>query len=70
MKKFIYIVIVIFSLIYTDAKAQWVQTSGATGSNIQCFTVKNTDIFAGYNNGINSGGVIRSTDYGARLDEC
>jgi len=64
MKKFIYIVSIIFSLIYTDAKAQWVQTNGATGSNIECFTVKNSDIYAGFNNGVNIGGIIRSTNYG------
>ena len=46
------------------ANAQWVQTSGGTGSNIQCFTVKNTNVFAGYDNGVNSGGIIFSTDYG------
>jgi len=57
--------IVIFILLFNlSATAQWVQTNGASGSNVLGFTTKNTDIYAGYNNGVNSGGVIRSTNYG------
>jgi photosystem II stability/assembly factor-like uncharacterized protein len=53
-----------FLLVTQISFAQWVQTSGANGSFIYCFTVKGTDIFAGYGSGVNSGGIIRSTDYG------
>jgi hypothetical protein len=58
-----YIVVMIL-LFSTLASAQWTQTSGANGSFIYCFTVKGTDLFAGYSNGVNSGSIIRSTDYG------
>ena len=53
-----------FLLVTQISFAQWVQTSGANGSFIYCFTVKGIGIFAGYSNGVNSGGIIRSTDYG------
>jgi len=53
-----------FFLVTQICFAQWIQTSGANGSFIYCFTVKGTGIFAGYSNGVNSGGIIRSTDYG------
>jgi hypothetical protein len=56
--------IIFISLFNISLIAQWVQTSGATGSNVQCFTIKNSDIYAGYNDGINSGGVVKSTNYG------
>ena len=59
-----YFVIILILIINISSNAQWVQTSGATGSNIQCFTVKNTNVFAGYDNGVSSGGIICSTDNG------
>jgi hypothetical protein len=58
-------VVLVMILVYSiSTNAQWVQTSGAIGSNIECFTAKNSDIYAGYNDGVNSGGVIKSTNYG------
>ncbi len=50
-----FFIIIVTLLSINSVKAQWIQTSGATGSNIECFTVKNSDIYAGYNVGINSG---------------
>lgn len=59
------ILVTIFIILFSiSATAQWVQTSGVTGSNIECFTVKNSYIYVGYNDGIDSGGVSRSTNYG------
>ncbi len=64
MKKFIYILIIIFSLIYTDVNAQWVQTSGANSSTITGFGVNGAGIFAAFNARYDSVGVILSTDFG------
>lgn len=57
----VFVLILIASI---SLNAQWTQTSGATGSFMYCFTVKGTDIFAGYGSAGISGGIIRSTDYG------
>lgn len=40
--------------------AQWVQTSGAGSANVTNFAVSGSDLFAGFNAGYNSGGVILS----------
>ena len=62
-------VLVMILLFSTLASAQWNQTSGANGSFMYCFTVKGNDVFAGYGSGVNSGGIIRSTDYGVNWSD-
>ncbi len=64
VKQFTPFILVMIFIYSTSTSAQWTQTSGANGSFMYCFTVKGTDIFAGYGSGVNSGGIIRSTDYG------
>lgn len=64
MKNFIYLIVIVFSLIYIDANAQWVQTSGANGSTIRGIAVNGTGIFADYTARYDSAGVILSTDSG------
>jgi photosystem II stability/assembly factor-like uncharacterized protein len=64
MKNFIFFVIIIFSLVYTNSDAQWELTSGANGSTIRGFAVNDAGIFAGFTARYDSAGVILSTDFG------
>ena len=50
MKKFVFFLIITLSEII--AHAQWIQTNGPTGGNVNCFVFQDTLIFAGTNNGL------------------
>ena len=56
--KSIYLAIV-FVLLCTNASAQWVQTNGPYGGDVECFAVSGTNLFAG-----TYAGVFRSSDAG------
>jgi ligand-binding sensor domain-containing protein len=60
MKKLIYSVVIVLSLVCFNVNAQWLQTNGPYGGIVNCLTVQGANIFAGtYNNG-----VLRSSDNG------
>ena len=51
---------ILFVLLCPSALAQWVQSSGLDGGQVNCFAVYGTNLFAG----TFSGGIFRSTDNG------